>query len=101
MSAKHTPGPWEVHINAAGEVWVHEVDLSRGQMVICDIPGDMETIEGEQLCNADLIAAAPDLLAALKAILTAEWMVTHDWGGDRDSVLVLAEAAIKKAEGNP
>ena len=38
-----------------------------------------------------------ELLEALKAILAAEWMVTHDWGGNRPEVLAKAEAAIAKA----
>lgn len=39
-----------------------------------------------------LIAA----VEALKALAAAEWMVTHDWGGDRPSVLEQARAALAK-----
>jgi len=40
-----------------------------------------------------------DLLEALKALLKAEWMVSHDWGGDRESVIKQVKAAIRRAEG--
>lgn len=37
-------------------------------------------------------------LEALKEFKTAEWMVTHDWGGDRQSVIKKAEEVIKALE---
>ena len=36
---------------------------------------------------------------ALKELREAEWMVTHDWGGDREEVLKKANEALAKAEG--
>jgi hypothetical protein len=49
--------------------------------------------------DLNLIATAPELLEALTALLDAEWMVTHDWGGDREAVLNAAKASISKAKG--
>lgn len=46
-----------------------------------------------------LHAAAPALAEALEALLSAEWMVTHDWGGDRDGVTEKARAALEAARG--
>lgn len=42
-----------------------------------------------------------DLLAALKEIRNAEWMMSCDWGSsiDRSAILDKTEAAIAKAEG--
>ena len=42
-------------------------------------------------------SAKQRLLDALRALVKAEWMVTHDWGGDRQSVLKQARAAIRFA----
>ena len=42
----------------------------------------------------DLAALCRQLEAALRDIITAEWMVTHDWGGDRKAVIDAAEATL-------
>jgi len=34
---------------------------------------------------------------ALIGLIEAEWMVTHDWGGDREAVMTQARAALDKA----
>ena len=34
------------------------------------------------------------LSEALQALYDAEWMVSHDWGGDRDSVMEKVHAAL-------
>lgn len=53
---------------------------------------------GEHDANAHLIAAAPDLLAALKALLVLA--DEHGWGGSAwDDGWIDARAAISKAEG--
>lgn len=92
--AQPYPGPWKVVYCDDGTVWVQ--DSSAEGLVVCDIPGDMETIEGRELANADLIAAAPELLAALKAVVqrygpsVTFLPETGAWG--------MALAAINKAE---
>ena len=67
MTTKHTPGPWHVtgyHVEArAGAI-----------ATVCDA-GDDDT-EGD--ANARLIAAAPELLAALQGLVaTLEGMAVH------------------------
>lgn len=61
------------------------------------IYGDIS--EEEQIANARLIATAPALVETLRELLDAEWMVTHDWGGDRDSVFDKALAVLNSIEG--
>ena len=35
------------------------------------------------------------LLETLKEFYDAEWMVSHEWGGDRDSILSKVEKLLK------
>lgn len=65
---------------------------------------DMDELEAEQKANAHLIAAAPDLLEALKAILSDEMRdhkAVYEFGGFvlPDELRNQAAAAIAKAEG--
>lgn len=98
IEAKHTPGPWAVTDCAIGGP-----SVTAGKSVIADIRtfGGVHA-NGEQntktLANASLIAAAPDLLDALKALthsLDVEDLV-HD---DQRSSFAAAIAAIDKATG--
>ena len=61
MSAKHTPGPWRADIGRHGEA--HHVCV-RGEVVASVKEGTLEA-----LADAHLIAAAPDLLAALENLI--------------------------------
>lgn len=109
----HTPGPWQIapHSDAAEVLEiVSEYRESRGMksahwIAECDL---QETKDGHDIdyetnaANAHLIAAAPELLDALKAAL--EWLpdprphrLTDPDG--LEAVIRQCEAAIKKAEG--
>ena len=82
---KHTPGPWKIIPieDAARKVWdcVYYEDGNVDHHLAC--------VEGK--ANARLIAAAPELLEAAKAV--AKWLGRdiNDWDSLR--------AAIAKAEG--
>ena len=73
--SKHSAGPWEVRseygtycIRPANE---NQVGYSSGYAPIAKVVGDKRI--GQQLENARLLAAAPDLLAALQDV-DALWM---------------------------
>ena len=85
MSAKHTPGPWMPH-HDKGRLYVetHRDD------VICMVAKGLGTQEDQ--ANANLIAAAPELLEALQVMLDA---AQHDITTECD----IARAAIAKAIG--
>ena len=96
---KHTQGPWRL-----------ETDYPKGFLILKDEPHPSHdpvwTVANVNACmgaesksNARLIAAAPELLAALKAMLS---MFRDHEQYDDDSAQVIAEAraAISKAEGN-
>lgn len=93
--SKHTPGPWAatpcLDVGRYGPPWTIRVDK---QTVVASLIGaalhrGAETAEA----NARLIAAAPDLLAALKELLPM-WE-----SGIREPWVERARAAIAKAEG--
>ena len=89
MNSKHTPGPWTATSEAI-------VIASDGYICKVAVHGKGDA-EGE--ANVRLIAAAPDLLAALEELLSvarqpsyytqAEWLTKHP----------VARAAVNKAKG--
>jgi len=81
----HTPGPWWVD-DDPGE----GVEVQDGFGRTASVWGDEDTAKA----NARLIAAAPDLLAALKAHLPWQEEPKQGWGIWQDAV-----DAIAKAEG--
>ncbi|MFN7834823.1 MAG: hypothetical protein ACK5NY_03395 [Burkholderiaceae bacterium] len=87
---RHTPGPWE--IDEPHQVWAESI----GEYVAITAQiEDHETVPQDQAeANAKLIAAAPDLLEALKLIVLAD-----RWCPTGSKAEVLARAAIAKAEG--
>jgi hypothetical protein len=94
---KHTPGPWEVGGAFSNKTYVV---AGEGCIARCD---DGE--EGyDHLANARLIAAAPDLLEALKALLVmchSPEPVKLDealtWRENDERAEAMARAAIAKA----
>jgi len=88
MNTKHTPGPWVV---VGSHVERHDGDGIYSRIAACYETTICEEHGGTALANARLIAAAPDLLAALRALV-------HPMASDED--VDHARAAIAKAEGN-
>ena len=86
MSAKHTPGPWE----ASGWRVCFNCGLGQNIGVICDTATRKADRTLENMANARLIAAAPDLLEACKALQME--------AAARGCGLRIADEAIAKAE---
>ena len=89
--SKHTPGPWEVNIDAIGDIFISGANS--------EYVAEIGSSEDKAAMNdANLIAAAPELLEALKYFLDVyeqeEW-VSNEIGYAAD----IALAAIAKAEG--
>lgn len=101
--SKHTPGPWTAIRNYA--FWeVQPVNGGEEGIPFCvgDVcasePGDPDS--GRQEANARLIAAAPDLLEALKELrLEYHHILGTDSTKRQHAINARAEAAIAKAEG--
>ena len=97
MTTKHTPGPW----TTTGP----NVRADNGALVATaqDHWNDHKTPQEEKEANAQLIAAAPELLAALKNLLgyaTGEWQ-PEDEASLAGHGIEPAWGAIAKAEGTP
>lgn len=63
-NAQHTPGPWEPHLNEWTMQWSARDTSGR----VVARPETWFVAANVQEANARLIAAAPDLLAALRSI---------------------------------
>ena len=66
MSAKHTPGPWHYADSMGDREIRSSVDITIGE-VLGDGNSYCQEEEEERLANAQLIAAAPDMLEALES----------------------------------
>lgn len=116
MTTKHSPGPWEVHGDTTQQAfYVH------GANVVCDIhrggsyspwcDGRFSRTPSEDEANARLIAAAPELLSAIRESQVAmkevfDWL-TSDESYDVDVLAnrladaeCVARSAIAEAVGS-
>lgn len=87
----HTPGPWAAAINYTNAVPLYAV-IDHAEMYV--------TVNGDNIeANAALIAAAPDLLAALKGFFDADVAADIAVSRSTEKAFNRARAAIAKAEG--
>jgi hypothetical protein len=99
MGGKHTPGPWRTGADEGGfeRCYSGPAIYSPQYMVAEVLAGPIDRGEA----NARLIAAAPDLLAALKNLTaSARGFVAQAYIDDADAAITRAqEAASNDAEG--
>ncbi|WP_238908144.1 hypothetical protein [Achromobacter ruhlandii] len=107
MTTKHTPGPWSTHLVDSTVVVIPRRPFPQQISTL----GHSEVADEEDYANARLIAAAPELLAALEDCQTAlEWAIEQGGGPDceheagvcfcnENNALNYARAAIAKAKG--
>lgn len=86
MSTQHTPGPWKAHPTGLARSGLPEYQIHWSDIGECVA----EVVHGD--ADARLIAAAPDLLEALKDALCA-----LDCCGKDYAAASVARAAIAKA----
>ena len=105
-TTRHTPGPWHTTHKDYGDEWWFG-GRGEGQCIVEDASGEMIAVYGgHDEANARLIAAAPDLLAALveaePLLVALIERVKRAPGGDETYTLgVLADirAAVARAKG--
>jgi len=94
---RHTPGPWkavEAPYNPKGWLWVQNGPGA----LLADVHQNKNIPLDARNANARLMAAAPDLLEACKAVLAAHPM-PHGIN-ERRGVMAVVETAVAKALGN-
>ena len=94
MEHKHTPGPWRYELGRNDRP-PYVIRGSEGGCVVVGMTA------ARQDADARLIAAAPDLLAALESIVSDHEFCGDDWGSRRDAWIETARAAITKATKEP
>lgn len=107
MSGQHTPGPWEIDWN------ISRLDIHASGQLVATLrrstkDGAPTYDDAEAKANAGLIAAAPDLLEALRGALKALEAIGYEMTvGDRytnagqylTDALIPAREAIDRASG--
>ena len=97
--SKHTPGPWMWN---GKDMPFADIEDAHGDVIAgvneCDRDDDAQA-RAEERANARLIAAAPELLAALRGIMSTDDLSRNDWPSDTMAILTIARAAIAKVEG--
>lgn len=99
----HTPGPWTISPPWSG---FSLIKGPNGELIFGLAAGASEEKRSDEECeaNAALLAAAPDLLAALKtargglAALLEDRATSMDYDVSRNPRILLIDAAIAKAE---
>jgi hypothetical protein len=110
MSAQHTPGPWVADMHFAtrngGRTWVPVLRPGNDPVPIAVVHVSVDGYGREESeANARLIAAAPDLLAALHGMIGLVQLIVPTLPKEqREAVegnhrLVDARAALAKVEG--
>ena len=97
MTTQHTPGPWPTP-----GPWVLGKFQPRTEIVAADcrrIIAEIQTGDDEGKDNARLIAAAPDMLAALQIMDGLHMPRTELFNGEELPLRVIIDRAIAKATG--
>ncbi len=95
---KHTPGPWDFpKEQSAIRYTVNDMHNRHVAMVSCYCAKQGDEVEN--LANAQLIAAAPDMLEALKSLVSFTERTTEGWTEADLEILDQAQTAIAKATG--
>ena len=100
---KHTPGPWVFYAPSSWTDGLGYIRPDPEDGLEIAHHGDDDRSAAENLANARLIAAAPDLLAELKRVTDhlSDWTSAHsmECTAEIDAALHCARAAIARATG--
>lgn len=97
VMSKHTPGPWRiVRARGASKAAINGAQIrTEAGLHITSITHVADKPISQKAADARLIAAAPEMLEALRMVVRH----LHAPGGDGYEELLAAERAIAKAEG--
>jgi len=96
--SKYTPGPWHVDMRSIFDIRVNQ--NADPDICICTLPIWKDEHRTEEIANAHLLAAAPELLEAAKE-LVIRYRHSYEIQGGTSKLpeLQKLEQAIAKAEG--
>ena len=94
----HTPGPWTCFYKRKYDEWHVSMPMKNSTMRWALFPDGLRSASPE--ADARLIAAAPDMLAALKMLYdeTADYIRLNNLGGMDNQCMQLARAALARAD---
>lgn len=108
--SNHTPGPWKLHcysqLHGEYTIFAGGDTKDEADAIVCEVAGGLGVcLDGciESDANARLIAAAPDLLAALiecQAFIADSYTGTTQAERDAQPAWIAGQAAIAKATGD-
>ena len=90
----HTPGPWTLRPSRKSK-GAHYIEGGNPGWLVAEVSGQGDSNEA----NSRVIAAAPDLLAALIGMVEVLQPAEVDFNEMEERVMAQARAAIKKARG--
>lgn len=97
MSAQHTPGPWWDYTSPHGVRHILPCAVpSLDTVAICTFNGTAQRPAADTDANARLIAAAPEMFAALERV---ERWLERDCPPELQGVACDVSAALRKAKG--
>jgi hypothetical protein len=100
MTTQHTPGPWGA-VDCAHDYSIQEIHDVNGDIVAVAVREEHNEDSTETTQNARLIAAAPEMLSALKlaihALNRARRFQVPSVEMDSYEIATIVDAAIKKA----
>jgi hypothetical protein len=91
---EHTPGPWIICGDNKDLIGADDGKMMIVQLLTYHVVPEWERSKKENLANARLIAAAPELLDALRSLVNCP-----DYANTRTHEMTAARLAISKAEG--
>lgn len=95
-NAQHTPGPWTVEKRTDMEIAINQYE-GRYQHTVCEIHhARSDDLTARAYADADLIAAAPELLEALELAYQA---LSEEKGFYQSTTAIKIRSAIAKAAG--
>lgn len=96
----HTPGPWRIRkFNGCAPDSLYDVETDKANEYHGEIVVSVHKVGAHSQANARLIAAAPELLAALQSLFALAVMPSNFTEQNRQDMLTTARAAIAKAKG--
>lgn len=99
-ATQHTPGPWTLTAPEDRAGWtIESTDCKIAHLYLYGASTGGPRTKGEPSANARLIAAAPELLAALRECRAIVCLQNGNLHDDINEIIERATAAIRKAEG--